>query len=213
MEKKVLLAGAALLLIVLMYQGSLAFFRKEKSVDTPISAKTLGIELIDHTNDEKAEMTAEGYTFKNVMPNEKLNREVFIKNVKEKNLYVRVTATRYWKDKQNKKVSGTDASLIQLVTKNPKNWIIIDDGKASNHEIMYFYYKKPLKANEQSDNVIDQIAMSEEISENSYHEYQAYLHLQADAIQDVVAQEAMLSEWGVEAKFNAQGIITAIDEQ
>ena len=38
MKKKVLLAIAALLLLVFVYQGSLAFFRKEKGVSTPISA-------------------------------------------------------------------------------------------------------------------------------------------------------------------------------
>ena len=39
MKKKVLLAIAALLLLVFVYQGSLAFFRLEKGVSTPISAK------------------------------------------------------------------------------------------------------------------------------------------------------------------------------
>lgn len=186
MKKKVLLAIAALLLLVFVYQGSLAFFRKEKGVSTPISAKTLGIELIDHTDDTRAEMTAEGYTFKNVMPNDALHREVCVKNVKEKNLYVRITATRYWKDR---------------------------DGKASNHEIVYFYYKKPILPQDQSDNVIDRIVLSEDIKGEEYQEYQAYLHLQADAIQDVVAQEAILAEWGIEATFDKQGNITSIEEQ
>ena len=213
MKKKVLLAIAALLLLVFVYQGSLAFFRKEKGVSTPISAKTLGIELIDHTDDTRAEMTAEGYTFKNVMPNDALHREVCVKNVKEKNLYVRITATRYWKDRDGKKVKGSDASLIQLVTAQPENWIILDDGIASNHELVYFYYKKPILPQDQSDNVIDRIVLSEDIKGEEYQEYQAYLHLQADAIQDVVAQEAILAEWGIEATFDKQGNITSIEEQ
>lgn len=66
---------------------------------------------------------------------------------------------------------------------------------------------------DQSDNVIDRIVLSEDIKGEEYQEYQAYLHLQADAIQDVVAQEAILAEWGIEATFDKQGNITSIEEQ
>lgn len=55
--------------------------------------------------------------------------------------------------------------------------------------------------------------LSEDIKGEEYQEYQAYLHLQADAIQDVVAQEAILAEWGIEATFDKQGNITSIEEQ
>lgn len=208
MKKITMVITAAVLLALLVYQGSIAFFHAQTSIDTKLSAGTLGIKLVE---EDISEMNDEHQMIP-IMPGSIINHKVYIKNIKEKTLYVRVIATKYWEDQNGHKITNADASKIKLMTKNPENWIINDDSQNSNSEVIYYYYRKPIKANEITPNLIDMIKIDENLSNKEYSHYKMRVDLEANAVQSTAAVEAVLSEWGADLKLDDQGMIISIAE-
>ena len=212
MKKIVMVLTAAVLLGFLVYQGSMAFFHAETQVGAKISAGSLGIDLIESTNETNAEKTENGYKFMSVLPGAEIKSSVHVENVKEHTLYVRVTATKYWEDGNGNKLPDADASLIKLVTKDPANWIIMDDAANSNSENVYFYYRKPMKSDEVSTNLMDAIQISPELKATNYSTYQVHLSFDAEAVQSISGKDAVLSEWGAEIEFDENGNIISVED-
>lgn len=212
MKKIAMVSIMAVILGFLVYQGSMAFYHAETTVGTPISSGSLGIELLQTVDETQSVKTEDGYSFVSVMPGDVLKDEVAIKNAKENTLYVRVTATKYWMDKDNQKLPEADASLISLISNHPQDWIIIDDAQNSNSEIVYFYYKHPIKSNDTSTNLVDHIKIDETLSDRSYINYQVKLSFEADAVQFYAGKDAILSEWGVDCTMDENGDIISVDD-
>lgn len=211
MKKIILIATAVVLLVCLVYQGSIAFFHTETQVGTKVSAGRLGINLVETSTHENVVVSETGYRFSSIMPGSRIHSEAYIENVKDKTLYVRVSAEKYWESKEGVKLPDANSSLITLVTNNPENWIVKED-EGSNGEIVYFYYRLPIKANEKSSNVLDAIEVSEGLTDKDYKGYQINVNLEAEAIQSTVAQDAVLSEWGIEIELDADGNIVSVNE-
>lgn len=207
MKKKIIIALALMLIAFGAYQGTMAVFHQETGVDSPISAGKLGIEIINSSSKK----ITNSVSFDKILPGAIIDDEISIHNAKDKELYVRITLTRYWVDENGKKVTDANAKFIDPITKNDKNWIIMEDGQANN-EIIYFYYKLPIVANEVTSNFIDQVEFDSNISEQRYGSYSANISLEAEAVQMIGAQDAMLSQWGIEAMIDENGKITAITE-
>lgn len=200
-----------LLFITLIVQGSVAYFHEETSFTNRISAGTLGIELVEASEDKQAVLGEHGYQFANTLPGARLDRRVWVENTKEKDVYVRVQANRAWYDAKGEKQSDLDASLISLKTKNPSNWIIQED-TGSNQEIITFYYKKPIAKGERTENVMDAFEISDQISNGVYQNVHAQISFEAEAIQASAGTEAMLNEWGMDVQINQDGTIIEVLE-
>lgn len=212
MKKIVMVTTAAVLLTLLVYQGSMAFFHAETQVGAKISAGSLGITLVENSNHANAVKTENGYEIASVMPGDEIDSTVHVENVKEHTLYVRVTATKYWEDANGNKLNDADASLIKLQTKDPSNWIIIDDAANSNSENVYFYYKLPMKAGETSTNLMDAVEISTDLKDQVYSDYRVNLSFEAEAVQSMSGTDAVLSEWGAEIEVDANGNIVSVDD-
>lgn len=212
MKKIVLFAFTSILLITLIYQGSMAFFRAETQVGTKISAGTLGIQIKQMSDEENAIQKEDGYQFNAAMPGSTLNNSAYIENTKDKTLYVRITAKKYWEDANGHKLNDANHALIELDTVAQDDWIIIDDAENSNAENIYFYYKKPIQAGERSSNLYDYIKIAQEMDDIRYKDYQIRVVLEADAVQSAVAQDAILSEWGMDVTFDEEGNMIAVEE-
>ncbi len=215
MKKTALVITAGLLLVFLVYQGSMAFFHAQTEVGAKISTGKLGIDIVETSTNKWASKTVDGFEFNKVMPGSKIDSSAFIKNVEDMNLYVRVTATKYWTDKEGNKLPDADASLIHLNSSNADDWLIKDDGENSNNEILYFYYKKPLQPNQKTSDFMDSLNISSDLSDQTYGNYKVHLSLEADAVQSLDASEAVLSEWGLsdeEITFDENGNIVTVNE-
>lgn len=212
MKKIIMMVTVAFLFIFLVYQGSMAFFHAETEVGAKISAGKLGINLIENSTHENATKIEGGYRYSKIMPGAMLDNTAYIENAKDNTLYVRVTAEKFWINKDGEKLSDLDASFIELYTKNPSDWIIIDDAENSNSEIMYFYYKYPIVSGEKTSNVLDSIQISSDLTDKDYRDLQIHLQLFADAVQSYAAQDAVLAEWGIEFELDENGTIISIDE-
>ena len=212
MKKILMVAGTAVLLIFLVYQGSIAFFHAETQVGAKVSAGNLGIQLIENSDDKRAVKNGDEYQFLSVMPGDEIANTVHVENVKEHTLYVRVTATKYWEDKNGNKLPDADASLITLQTKDPANWIIKDDAANSNSEVVYFYYKLPMKSGTSTTNLMDAIQISTNLKDVNYSDYQVNLSFEAEAVQSISGTDAVLSEWGADMVLDKDGTIVSIDD-
>lgn len=200
-----------ILFITLIVQGSVAYFHEETNFTNRISAGTLGIELVEASEDKQAVLGAHGYQFSNTLPGARLDRRVWVENTREKDVYVRVRATRAWYDANGEKQSNLDASLISLKTENPNNWIIQED-TGSNQEIITFYYKKPIAKGDRTENVMDAFEISDQISNGIYQNVHAQIIFEAEAIQASAGTEAMLNEWGMDVQIDQDGTIVEVLE-
>lgn len=209
MKKKLSLIGLAIILLALVYQGTMAVIQESTNVNTKMNAASLGIAIV--TNDQSKDEDNDKITFENALPGKMINHNLKVENTKNKDVYVRVTLTKYWEDKNGKKVVEADARFIELLgTYN--DWIVIDDSANSNNEVMYFYYKKPLKSKSISSSFLEKIKCSSSLEDQKYSQYQMKVDVEVDAIQTVGAQDAILSEWGMDVTFDNNKNIVSVEE-
>lgn len=212
MKKKLKLMGlAATLLVVAVIGGSLAYFRAETDTQTPISVGNLGVELrLDDVGNQS-------YIKDNILdidgglPGDKYSYPVYAYNTGDYDAYIRITLTRYWEDKtNNKKNFEADASKIELDldAADKANWIIDDADK--NKEVVYMYYKMPVKAKEGTSHAIDNIMIGDITDQEFYSKLKVKVDVEVDAIQTVAAKDAILAEWGMDVTFDANGNMTQV---
>lgn len=212
MKKILMVITAAVLLTALVYQGSMAFFHSETQVGAKISAGNLGIDLVENTESTNATKTDKGFQITAAMPGDEIKNAVYVKNVKDNTLYVRVTATKFWEDENGNKLPDADASLIKFKTNDLQDWIIIDDAENSNSEVVYFYYKKPIKSDTSSSNLIDSVIIDPRLEDKQYTNYRINLSFDAEAVQSYQGKDAILSEWGAEIVTDANGNIVSVED-
>lgn len=213
--------------LISLIGGSYAVFINSTDTTKAVSTSKLGITLVQ-TNDtnKSTAVTTEtgtkiGLNYGNVMPGSVINESMAVKaDADSKTSYVRVTATRYWTDKDGNKVTQSDnadktfldPSLIKINTKNASShWYVKED--AEDAERIYFYYKLPLAAGVTTDNLMDSFTIDSSLSSNKYSGYSSHIEFFAEGVQQTAGKDAMLAEWGVNVTLDDSGNITEIVEQ
>lgn len=220
---------AAALVTITLIGGSLAYFQATgHQVQQQINTKTLEIQLSEAGRDGSGrEIYTElpnGTIFVDkIAPGSIIPKEVCVTNTKDTELYVRLTITKFWGKDSN---SGNDANLeaftkdmnkdagkIILQTANTAgtsgsgDWILQREDK----EQLVLYYTKPLAPGQNTSIFMNQIEISSDLK-NEYADLGIALKMQADAVQTLKGQDAMMSEWGVLAAIDGAGNISSIEE-
>lgn len=124
-------------------------------------------------------------------------------------LYTRVTIDKKWKsdelDSSKIHLYAGDTELVAGATVN--GWIVW----YADEEQVVMYYTKPLKAGEETANLIDTVKFDTDMG-NAYVGAKIALDFSADAVQRIAAEDSILSEWGVYPEIEADGTIRAINE-
>lgn len=210
-KKRILVITAALLLIAAAIGGATAYYRSETQADTRLSAGNLEIGLFEKSGE--AYKAKEGVPMGGtVMPGAVVNYPVYAKNTADYELYMRITIRKFWEDQDGNKKTDLDAKYIKLIIDRPKDWII-DDSDSENGEELTLYFRRPIKADENTGDILKKIEI-ENISSSEQNEYaglRARVFLDADAVQKTAAQEAILSEWGLDVKIDENGVLNKVD--
>lgn len=203
MKRKASFLGlATCVLAVSIIGGSIAYFRTETEGVNTISAGNLGIDLM-LGQDADEHVINHGLVLNKAVSGSEYAYPLYAENNGDYDSYIRVTLTRYWQNQDGDKVFDKDASLIQLVTNNEDDWIIDDTDE--NKEVVYMYYRKPIKSGEDTKNAMDTIKIGN--IGNDYTNLQAKVDVEIDAIQKAAAADAILAEWGMDVSFNEDGTI------
>ncbi|WP_154889559.1 hypothetical protein [Longibaculum muris] len=212
-KDRVIKFGIAVVLVsAMVVGGSIAYFRAETASKNTMSSTNLKIALLEKGKPEAKKVKDNEVLVENVVPGTTIQKELFVRNIKESPSYIRVTLTKYWADSSGNKLPELEAKYIELITHDKSQWIVQDDDE--NNEVVYMYYKFPLKTNEETKDFLDQLKISSDGSQldNSYANLRAKVDVEVDAIQEYAAQQAILSEWGLEVTINNQGIIQQVEE-
>ncbi|MCI9485853.1 MAG: hypothetical protein HFI64_02570 [Lachnospiraceae bacterium] len=210
MKKKLILIGvAAILVMTALIGGSLAYFQADgREVRQQLGTRRLGISLMGDT--EGPERLQDGnLRFDTVMPGAEIKKEIFVENTENTELYARVTVSKYWLRRENgrlEKAMDLNAEKIELDYRE-SDWLLLKE----DTEQLVLYYTKPLAPGERTASIMDQIKISTDIG-NAYANTGVGLDIEADAVQTVAAKDAILSEWGVLATIDGNGVITAVEE-
>jgi hypothetical protein len=144
---------------------------------------------------------------------EKYEEKLHLVNTGTINEYVRVTIYRYWKDASGAKDPAADESLIELGIPEGSGWI--RDTKAETDERVVLYYSSLLNSGDPTSTFLDTVTINNKIatmiSEEpdkedptlthivyAYDGYQICLEVEADAVQEKNANDAVKSAWGVD---------------
>lgn len=215
MKKKnfIIIGAAAVLIAATLISGTVASFQAETTSKNKISAGNIGIQLMEETANGGKEI--KGGDIKSItgMPGDKIPEAIYVDNIKDNPLYLRVTLHKSWEDRNGEKNPEADANYISILTDQKQDWIIQDDDE--NGEEMYFYYRKPLNAKESTSKIMDfiQIGNIPSKEQNLYTGLSIAFDVEADAIQVIGAEDAMLSEWGLEVKIDADGVLQEVEEE
>lgn len=205
---RVLKASIAIALMSMtVIGGSIAFFRAETQADNRMTSTNLDVTLMEgETDGGIKKLNSDSVTLDNVAPGASIDRELYVKNVKESPSYVRVTLTKYWEDAKGEKMPDLKSDQILINLPDQENWIVVND---KNDENVYMYYRLPLESGEQTSAFMDKIQIGENGSSlnNKYTNLNAQVDVEVDAIQKYAAKEAILSEWGLDIQFDENGIM------
>lgn len=192
-----------------------------------VSLNTLGISLVqtadaslaDGQNEESTPSDRAKVSYKNIMPGKTINEKLAVKmDADSQPAYIRVTATRYWVDKEGKKVEKAegeegylDPESIEIPTENKENWKIFVD--KYDPEVMYFYYLLPVKAGAKTSNFMDSFKIDEN-ADNSYADMSTRIDFFAEGVQQSAGKDAILASWGIDVTLDDSGkIIKVIDDR
>ena len=211
MDKKnkkviIVIALAALMLVA----ATLAAFTASTKTFEDVSTNAIGIDIV--TNGKVGSASASGSAAR-VAAGARVNESVAVINTTEVPVYVRVTANKYWINKDGSKNFDLKNDQIKFISTS-KDWIVQTDPR--NEEIVYFYYTKPLDGNLTTSNLVDGYTMvdsADQENSNKYAGQTAQVDYKANGIQINNAAKAMKAEWGVNAVMNSDGTITSITRQ
>lgn len=213
MKKKLtLMCVAGVLVMTAIIGGTLAGFNTatENKGVTNITVKALSIDLLGTADGDLAEVS--GVKAK---PGGEME---LIKNIKNDvdggyTLYTRVTIDKKWSD------DTLDASKIHLYVGSGDSKVELTAGTTVNGWIVWYsdaeqvvmYYTKPLEQGQESTNLMETLSFDADM-DNAYAGKEAQISFSADAVQTIMAEDSIPSEWGVYPVFDENGIITAIEE-
>lgn len=208
------------MLLTTIIGGSLAFFQADgKPVQNQLSTKKLDIDLQENgvwTQDADGETVVA-----NLMPGASVEKHIRVINdvQGDTSFYTRVRITRCWgegSEGQFSKDFTLDPSLIDLdlnTTDQGGSWILADgetweeqDGK----ETITLYYTKPVNGSVGSatEEVLKGFSIAPELP-NAYADKAVQICVEADGVQTLHAEDAALSEWGVQLQLE-NGTIKAV---
>lgn len=226
MNRKIKLTISIILVGAIAAGGvTLAAFQTATSTTEQVTTTEIGIDIVQEQGSGENVKTVsgaegfEGITYRG-MPGDIVDEKIYVKNTKSQACYVRVTINRFWLDAQGERdrsMPGDDTYLnpreIDIMRDND-DWLVID-GDEEYGEVLYCYYRRPLEVGENTANVMDQfsiLAESASLNNNKYVGYGSQITFDADAIQTIAVQDAMLAEWGVKADIE-NGVINSVAEQ
>ena len=99
-KKNKLLILMIVLCIMVPIGGAIAYFRADTSSSNKLSSGNIGIELRDATTNEDGQITDEGINFNFGYPGAIKDKQTFVKNTSENDLYTRIAVTKYWEDER-----------------------------------------------------------------------------------------------------------------
>ena len=196
MKKKLfLILGATVMIFGIIISPSYGVFQADgNDVKTHISTNTLDITL---TGDGVNQVEV----FKDLVPNQVINKEMAVTNVKDASLYPRVIIHKYWLDNQGNKEFNESAQNIKI-NYNDNDWYV----EYTDDEELVLYYRKPLASQETTANFINSIVVPSNLGNDDMGRKFA-LDIKVDAVQSVDGINAMLSHWGVLATLENDKII------
>lgn len=220
MKKKIiLLAIASIMAVGTIIGGTMAAYQASTDTRKTISTSSVdvGLEFVGADVDESGLVVYESSDIKDGTVQERV-RAV---NEGERDIYVRVSVNKAWY-KDNEKVFESEgkelnSNYIGICTANEGDWIIQDADirEGGNGEVIYFYYKKPLKAGKPTSELMDAFTILKDVNENTnqYSGLEARIRFDADAVQTTAARDAMVAEWGVYAEIDESGTIVTLTDQ
>lgn len=197
-----------------------AFVASSDTVTKKVSASSLGIAIQQKewsAEHGKVETSEDGLTFSGGVPGVKANGGVKVKNTESQDAYIRVAVYRSWTE-EGEKITDDAFDVTEIEygwdTDASKKWIKVEDEE--DPETTYFYYTEPVKAKASTENVMDYFTILKRTmkeNQNQYMDKGVKLEFEAEGIQTMSAEDAMLAEWGVVAEINENGVLTAVTEQ
>lgn len=218
MKKKIIfLAALSILALGTVFGGTMAAYQAETNTEKTISTSSVDIRLnLEGADvDDQGNVLYDGRELKDGVVSERVSAT----NAGSKAVYLRIQITKAWYSGNEKifEVSGrdVDSSTIEVHLINPEDWIVPEDFEDRNHENIYIYYKKVLKAGETTSALMDSFSLLKNAdgNTNQYAGLSARMRFDANSIQTMAAKDAMLAEWGVIAEFDADGSILSIGNQ
>ena len=215
-KKLILMCIAGALVMTAVIGGTLAGFNTstENKGVTNITVNSLGIEMLGDSDEADAKADADVQDVKVVPGGDTVIQHNIVNNVEGGyDLYTRVTIDKKWEDgsldsEKIRVYAGEGDSKQELLAgTNVSDWIVW----YTDAEQIIMYYTKPLAYGEATTNFIDSISFDADMK-NEYADAKMELNFSADAVQVIVAEDSIPSEWGVYPVFNGNGEITAIEE-
>ena len=192
-----------------------------------VSLNTLGISLVQTADKSLTKAKNEDSTpsdhakvsYNNVIPGKTINGKLAVKtDADSQPAYIRVTATRYWVDKEGKKVEKADGEegylnpeAIEISTENHDNWKIFVD--KDDPEVVYFYYLLPVNPGSETTNLMDSFKVNEKYADNDYADMSTRIDFFAEGVQQSAGKDAILASWGTNVTLDDSGKIIDIQEQ
>lgn len=166
--------------IFILISNTFAFYKQDEGAENFLYAKHFKVDLID-------DFVASGF----VLPGDKLNKDVYMKNNGEVDSVVRIKLTPTWTPETdiNGKVLDTEVVEVDLGDTVMTDWTLKSDG--------WYYYNKILKPGESTSLLVDSIRLipvSNDLHDTDYSNSQYTLDVNSQSIQaiSVAAEE----NWG-----------------
>jgi hypothetical protein len=206
MKKKIaLIITAAIMMVATIIGGTMAASRPEASVKQELKTSNVDIEAYP----------ADGLDISGAIPGKKIPAEGGVRNTGSQPVYLRVAVNKYWCDSNDKRDFEADAKQIE-VNIDQNKWIVHDDDDYG--ELLYCYYREPLKDGNDAEVMTEVILLKDFIgNSNKYAGLKCHIDFDADAVQIVPGDintsepsDAMLAEWGIEVYLNEDGTINKV---
>ena len=159
-----------------------------------------------------------------IIPGEKYDEALTVRNSGTIDTYVRVIVKKSWINEKGEKDTALSPNLINLNLLLDGKWMI--DESASTPERTVLYYAEPLKSGAETDPLSNKISIDSSIATKvkqdvtekdgyktitttyAYDGYNFQLEAEADAVQTHNAQDAIKSAWGVDVDVDGNGNIS-----
>ncbi|MGN1391346.1 MAG: hypothetical protein ACI4WQ_05070 [Sharpea porci] len=192
-----------------------------------VSLNTLGISLVqtadaslaDAKDEESTPSDRAKVSYTNIIPGKTINEKIAVKtDADSQPAYIRVTATRYWIDKEGKKVEkaeGEDGYLdpeaIEIETKDQENWKVMKD--EDDPEVIYFYYLLPVNSDSETSHLMDSFKINEKYADNDYADMSTRIDFFAEGVQQSAGKDAILASWGIDVTLDDSGKLKLKDDR
>ena len=159
-----------------------------------------------------------------IIPGEKYDEALTVRNSGTIYTYVRVIVKKSWINEKGEKDTALSPNLINLNLLLDGKWMI--DESASTPERTVLYYAEPLKSGDETEPLSNKISIDSSIATKvkqdvtekdgyktitttyAYDGYNFQLEAEADAVQTHNAQDAIKSAWGVDVDVDGNGNIS-----